>query len=445
MNTPRASSSTRCTGEAVLGPERVAAAACREFCDTVVRSKGLYAGRERMAAALRDLYVRRLRLPFGSDYVDGLCSAIANPKSVVVEIAHDGQLPHLGIVRLVLKAREIAALAGNGIALYLVGDHYTADMRPENLYLGLPLRGVDADRVKNPLTVPVGRKFRHVPFKWLPPPGMKILDELERRAHAWIVNNATDRGRSVSLAFVEERLSSHFDILRESTERTASFGDWLMRVQAFLFAEMFGGPPPGLAILPMSDITTWIPNVVARVLDRDTEVLRMKEEVSVEQRSRRVTPYASGAVESGSFWVYCQTCSRRYRATFEGVEFRARCAACSQEILAQWPEDASRVMPDIVAYETALFRTGIAGWVIGSQAPYHPVIERSYDALFGHQTPPKFFLTSVPRFRGLGEPAEGHTRARLLRVLFEVYPAEVRMALEVPWDQNPVLESPLAS
>ena len=98
-------------------------------------------------------------------------------------------------------------------------------------------------------------------------------------------------------------------------------------------------------------------------------------------------------------------------------------------------------MPDIVAFEMALFRAGIAGWVVGSHAPYHAVIEESYHEAYGREMPPKVFLTSMPRFHGLGEPPEGHTRARVFRVLLETEPSAVREALEAGWDVNPVVRS----
>ena len=99
-------------------------------------------------------------------------------------------------------------------------------------------------------------------------------------------------------------------------------------------------------------------------------------------------------------------------------------------------------MPDIVAYELGLFRLGIAGWVVGSRAPYHSVIERANEARHSIPMPPKFFLTSIPTFRGIGEPAEGHRRARLLRVLLEVDGPTLLGRLLAEWTENPEIVSP---
>ena len=101
-------------------------------------------------------------------------------------------------------------------------------------------------------------------------------------------------------------------------------------------------------------------------------------------------------------------------------------------------------MPDIVAYQVALFRLGIAGWVVGSRAPYHPAIEQAYMEIYGLPAPPKAFQTTRPRFWGIGEPPTGHAKARLFRVLLESEPSRVREALDAPWDETPEIRSEFA-
>jgi hypothetical protein len=100
-------------------------------------------------------------------------------------------------------------------------------------------------------------------------------------------------------------------------------------------------------------------------------------------------------------------------------------------------------MPDIVAYEVALFRLGTDAWVVGSRASYLPAIERTYDRLFRSPMPPRFFQTSVPVFRGIGDPPEGYGRTRLLRALLEMDPAALAAGLRAPWEENPKLRSDL--
>jgi len=417
------------------------AEACRRYLDEVVLPQGILAGRDRMAGYLGDLYARRLRLPGARERTEAATSRLEDHRSVLVEMAHDGQLPHLGIVRLVLKAREVASLAGSGMALYLVGDHYSADMRPENLFLGLPLRGADSDHAKNPLTIPIGRKLRHVPFFRLPPPSEGALDELDRRAEAWVVNNATYVDRKASLGTLVGRLRDQMERLHESARLTTSLGDWLMRVQVIWFDDLFGGIPDGLAILPMSGIMEWVPEILSGLLESDEEVARTKIRISEEQRGRGEIPYLAPESSPSQFWIYCPRCWRRYRAAFHETHFTADCGTCGKSVEATWPGEG-RLMPDIVAFECALFRTGLSGWIVGSQASYHPVIEKAYQVLHGVEMPPKRFVTSIPRFRGIGEPPEGHTRARLLRVLLEVDAPAVRDALTVSWDLDPEIVSP---
>jgi hypothetical protein len=100
-------------------------------------------------------------------------------------------------------------------------------------------------------------------------------------------------------------------------------------------------------------------------------------------------------------------------------------------------------MPDIVGYEAGLFRLGIGGWVIGSQAPYHAEIERLYREEYGEATPPKFLLASVPTFRGTGDPPEGYGKTRLLRAWLETEPPALAAALLAPWNENPRIRSDL--
>lgn len=417
------------------------AESCRRYVEDVVVPNRLMSGRERIIPYLEDLYKRRLRLPGTEARVDGARQNLENPHAALVEMAHDGQLPHLGIVRLVLKAREVATLAGNGLAMYLVGDHYTAAMRPDNLLLGLPLRGVDADRVKNPLTIPVGRKSRHIPFHRLPPPSNETLDELTRRGEAWLLNNATQADRKRSASELKAHLRMEMERLRESARATKSFGDWIMRVQALWFDELFGGPPSGLAIAPMQAIVDWIPDVLWKLTEADSAMARIKSEVSAAQAARGETPYLPEEGERSVWWIYCRRCWRRFRAVRSGDSFSAECPVCNRTEEVRWPGEGL-LTPDIVGFECALFRMGVSGWIVGSRSSYHPVIEAVYAAVFGMPMPPKAFVTSVPRFRGIGEPAEGHGRARLLRVLLEIEPQRLREALETPWEENPEIVSP---
>ncbi len=392
-----------------------------------MRLTNLTVGREAMGRTLEDLYVHRLRLDDSHALVDALRALLLDEASILVEIAHDGQIPHLGVVRMCLKARQLASQMNGGLALYLVGDHYSAEMRPRNLYLGLPLRGIDADHVKTPLTVSVGKHQRHVPFMWLPPPSETALTSLEERSEAWLQHNASFAGHPGASEVTVGRLRAEFEGFRESARLTRSFGDWLIRIQVLWLDALSDNRSNRLAVLPMSAIAEWVPDILAEVANS-----WMFERASVSSEGP-----ASG------FWVYCPGCRRRLRAAWRDGSFEAHCTHCEQDVRARWPEDASRVMPGIEAFEIALFHAGVSGWIVGSHADYIPVIERKYLHQFGRRAPPSFLLSSVPRFFGLGEPAAGHGRARLPRALLEVNPRLLGQALEAPWDDDPVIRSEL--
>jgi hypothetical protein len=171
----------------------------------------------------------------------------------------------------------------------------------------------------------------------------------------------------------------------------------------------------------------------------------IKGEVSAEQASRGEEPYQHRA-ETSSFWFFCPTCHRRQRGPWSpGSPVELACTKCGREVVLDGADLWKRMMPDIVAYECGLFRLGIDGWIVGSRAAYHPVIERTYAHVFGMIMPPKFFLTSIPVFRGAGDPPEGYGKTRLLRALLEIEPEVLGQALRAPWGEDPFIRSDLLS
>ena len=99
------------------------------------------------------------------------------------------------------------------------------------------------------------------------------------------------------------------------------------------------------------------------------------------------------------------------------------------------------IMPDIIAFENTYFRLGIGGWIIGSKAPYHDVISETYTSLYGVPMPPKFLLSSIPVYRGIGDPDEGYRRTTLMRALLETSNEKLFKSLMSPWDDNPCIKS----
>src|SRR5207249_175385 len=87
------------------------------------------------------------------------------------------------------KADAIARMDRKALTLYLIGNHYTAEMRPENLRFGAPLKGGSPDEVKHPPKVRVGKARSHTPFRWLRPPTSHGLHALRKQIDDFVENN----------------------------------------------------------------------------------------------------------------------------------------------------------------------------------------------------------------------------------------------------------------
>jgi len=401
--------------------ERLAAAACRKYHEHVVLPNRFVVRRAALASFVSEFYRNRLKVLPSSDLQRALKELTA-PDTLAVEVAHDGQLPHLGIVRMVLKADEIARADGQAVVLYLVGNHYTPEMRPDNLHYGMPLKGRPPNALKHPPRIRVGRANVHTPFRLLPPPSQAGLEELHRQLTEYVAHNVGHErraGHNVSEAEeprLLDRLRGQFDLLRRIASEVSSFGDWLIRVQYELLRELLGEDKDRVLLLPMAETTSLLREDLTALAGRD--------------------------LAKGSFWLYCPSCHRRHRVAWSpGIALKFSCSHCGHRADIGEEEVWDWLMPDIVAYEAALFRLGIDGWVVGSHADYHPQIDRLYGESFGLEMPPKFFLTSVPKFRGIGDAQEGFSRTRLLRALLEVPPAELARALSIPWVEHPAIVS----
>ena len=428
--------------------ERDAAAASRAYHDWARKAYPLEDRRKELSRFARDFYRNRLHVRPNLTS-RATFDALADPETLLIEMAHDGQLPHLGIVRLVLKSHAIARQDPKALTLYLVGNHYSANMRPENLRFGAPLKGGSPDDVKHPPKVRVGRAHANTPFRLLRPPSAHGLNALRDQISDFVENNLAHEekaGRRKAPDAKERmtaRLEDLFQILNRAARDVDSLGDWLIRVQYDLFRRMLGREANRIVFLPMADLTNLLHPELATVAERADEVSAIKAEVGREQLASGIEPYTRTPQES-PLWAYCPSCFRRSRNPWiPGTALELRCPYCRSHVVLAAEEAWKWTMPDIVGYEAALFRLGISGWVVGSHAPYHPVIERTYARLFGTEMPPKFFLTSVPVFRGIGDPREGYKRTRLLRALLEMEAPAVAKALNGPWTEDPLLRSDL--
>lgn len=421
--------------------EQDAARISRDFHDQQVRDAAPEERREGLAQFARAVYQERLHIPVEGTVRETL-RQLQDPNVLMLEMAHDGQLPHLGIVRLVLKTHDIAVADGRAVALYLVGNHYTAAMRPDNIRFGMPLRGQPPDSVKHPPKVRIGKSHADTPFRWLPPPTSEDLNALETQVADFVSNNLAHERKSGTRVhayagdIIRERLDSVFGVLSGAARDVASFGDWLVRVQHDLFLRLLGGEADRILFLPMADLAVLFRAELEMIAREAGSVSKIKSDVSAEQRSRGDEPYQRRS-EPSSFWVYCPSCYRRRRELWSPGALEFVCATCGHREKLRGDDLWRWVMPDIVAYEAGVFRLGIAGWVVGSRAAYHPVIERVYTHVFRAPMPPRFYGTSIPVFRGVGDPAEGDSKTRLLRALLEIDPPALARALRAPWRENP--------
>jgi hypothetical protein len=428
--------------------ERDAATTFRAYHQTL-RDKFAFEDRRRKLARFAEEYYkgRLALLPDGPSRK--LFATLADPDTLLVEIAHDGQLPHLGIVRLVLKAHDIAVRDRNAVTLYLVGNHYTPAMRPENLRFGAPLNGKSPDEVKHPPKVHVGKALANTPFRWLPPPTEPDLNALRDQIEAFGENNlAHEKKEGHRVApdakdRLTERLDELFRTLKVAAREVESFGDWLIRIQHDLFHRMLGHEANRIVFLPMRELTDLLRPELTLLADRAEDVTTAKSEVAKEQTAQGVEPYQRDA-HASAFWVHCPSCLRRTRMKWRpGDRLTFTCHFCQTHHDLATDDAWQWIMPDIVAYEVALFRLGLGGWVVGSHAPYHPVVERAYARLYGFEMPPKVFLTSVPLFHGIGDAPEGYRKTRLLRALLEMEPPALAAALRAPWKEDPEIQSDL--
>jgi hypothetical protein len=211
-----------------------------------------------------------------------------------------------------------------------------------------------------------------------------------------------------------QRLREQFRLLASAAREVSNFGDWFVRVQHELLRDMLGSEVRRVIFLPMADLK---------------ELVRPHlEEIAQIAPSR--------------FWLHCPSCRHRQRLSWTpGTSIPFACEGCGQSKRLSQTEAWDLTFPDVVAFEAALVRLGIDGWIVGSRAPYHPQVELLHRRLWGREMPPKFFITSVPRFRGVGDPPDGYGKTRLLRALLEVEPAKLARLLSEPWVKSPDIVS----
>lgn len=435
------------TGENVINQEQKYADDCIEYYNNFLKKDSCLINRQRLYNIIKEFY-SKIKIELSQFQESVLKNSIMYPQTIFLEVAHDGQIPHLGIARLVLKTYHISKLIPNSRVIYFIGDHYSAEMCAESTLFGIPQMGISANKQKSPIVIKIGRKNQHVPLKWINTPSEQMIAEVEKGVKDWIINNISyekKRGsRIINLEKMYENFDTVFSILRENAKIVENYGDWIIRVQYCLFRELIGDDINRIIFLPFSDMTKLAREEYLYIFENTKKINLLKKEVSESQIQKGLIPYQKSDISENivPFWLYCPKCKRRTRpekSSDLNIEFK--CRVCNTEIKDKISNLWDIVMPDIIAFENAYFRLGIGGWVIGSRAPYQEVIARVYEELYKVPMPPLFLLNSIPQFRGLGDPDEGYGRTTLMRAMLESSTRKLYEALISPWDKNPSIKS----
>ena len=435
------------TGENVISKEQKYADCCIEYYGKFLKNDSALINRHKLYNVIKDFY-SKIKIELNPSQELFLKNSVVNPETIFLEVAHDGQIPHLGIVRLVLKTYHISTLIPNSMVIYFIGDHYSAEMCAESTLFGIPQMGVSPNKQRSPVVIKIGRKNQHVPLKWISVPSEQMIDEIKKNVIDWIVNNISyekNKGRTIKdIEKIEDNLEKIFRILKENARQVDNYGDWIIRIQYILFKELMGEEINRIIFLPFSDMTKLAEKEFLYYLRETEKINLIKKDVSEKQLNNRLIPYQKTEIpnETISFWLYCPNCKRRTRPErCEDGTIKFKCRVCSTELQDSINNLWDIIMPDIIAFENAYFRLGIGGWVIGSEAPYQEVIAAVYKTLYSMPMPPRFLLKSVPVFRGIGDPEEGYGRTTLMRALLESSNEKLFRMLMSPWDENPNIES----
>ena len=428
--------------------ERAFANSCGDYYNNYIASDNYWVERDKLYQFTKTFYSERIGVNFEDEVKQGTQELLLAPSTPLIEVAHDGQIPHLGIVRMVLKTYNIYKMIPKSLVLYFIGEHYSANMCQESTLFGIPQMGKSTREQKRPIVFKIGRNNHHVPLKWVDPPTEEMIDAVEHQVHDWIVNNISYErkiGNSVrEKDEIKDNLKNIFELLRSCSKEVNNYADWMVRTQYFLFKEMMGTEINNIIFLPFSTLHKLLEKEYIYILQQNKKINRIKREVSEIQIARGLIPYQKSKLEDDTscFWVYCPNCKRRTRGDIMEDDFiHFKCRNCGTVLEDSLYNLWDVTMPDIVGFECGLFRLGISGWLVGSKAPYQEVIAQAYKELYNIPMPPRFLLDSIPIFRGIGEPEDGYGRTTLLRALLEVPGKTLFDALMASWDDNPYIIS----
>lgn len=296
-------------------------------------------GKESARLAMLDLASQYMTRDLGLDAheVTARCDRLVPPHLAAVEFAHTPQLPHAGVVRLLLQSQLLAAREA-GTFVYFVNDHMPATALPEARYI--PVTNADGLVAKPPRFGP-GKKSGKGGMHRTPPPSRHTVDSVLHRIDELLPS----AGGTTQLA----------DVLQVASDSTNSHAAWLVRVQTDL-----------LNLRPVIIPTTGL----ARALPGPADA------------------YFRARVDGR--WKVCDRCG--YRVQLPVSAERDRCPHCGS------PEPATDV-PDVVGRQALGNMFGLAWRVCGTVKPYQEIADRTSLEVLGVPAPRRWHITGRTEVR----------------------------------------------
>lgn len=420
--------------------------ACLRYHNDILTEEKSLVNREELFRFVKRFYYERIRVELTNEEESVLQESLLNPKTVLLEVAYDGYLPHLGVVRMVLKTYHVSTLIPNSCTLYLIGNHYTVAMKRGSTLFGLPLRGHEPNAVKKPIYFPVRGKNKHTPLRGIEPPSNKLMDEIDANVRQWIYENIAYERKNGNRIICKEDIFNNLEeiinILKDCASKVTNYGDWVIRVQYVLFKKLLRDNINRILFLPMSDFYKLIGNDYRYILRKTKLLNKCKNEISKKQIYRGDVAYQKMEADEDTspFWIYCPKCYSRGRSiALPDEKLYFRCKVCGFEVNDFLFNLWDKTMPDVVGFEIGVFRLGIGGWIVGGKQSYQDVVDATYKALYDIPPPPRFISDSIPIFRGIGEPNEGYSKTKLIRALIEVSGENLKKSLLKPWKEKIII------
>lgn len=247
-----------------------------------------------------------------------------------VEFAHTPQIPHVGIVRLLLTAvRE--AHSRNGIFVFCINDQLPPRILPESRYTPVAINGTN---VSKPPRFGIPKSKAAMAMCQITAPKATELDCFEARWRQ-LCSDAQETGA--------------FDILREASLACGSLSAWLTRVTL------------GLTGLKPLIVPTWqlghaIPGQFKELLEKAPD----------------------------RFWRHCEACGYRLGRFHKAV---ASCPCCGTR------GTSSHAIPDVIARQALMNAAGLALRVSGTEKAYQGEADVFSETVLSTKPPARLRVT----------------------------------------------------